>query len=67
MNDIAVQWIVVGAIVALCVWRIIESVRARRKSGGCSCGCGGSAGNSAKECRKPTGCDGCPLSGRCEK
>ncbi len=69
MSETAIQWIVVGVIVALCVWRAVGSVTARRKGLGCSCGSGRKNGAADESCsgRKPSGCDGCPLSDRCDK
>ncbi|MCI9043690.1 MAG: hypothetical protein HFJ93_07415 [Muribaculaceae bacterium] len=66
MSDLTIQWIVVGAVVALCVWRAVGSVMARRRKGGGGCGCGGGS-TSGHDCSKESGCDGCPLSRNCRK
>ncbi len=42
--ETALQWIVVGAVTGLCVWRLIEWImRPKRLSGGCEHGCSGCA------------------------
>lgn len=40
--DNLLQWIAVGVVVALCLWRLIEwLMRPKRLSGGCETGCSG--------------------------
>lgn len=58
MSDMTIQWIVVGAVIALCIWRVIGSVRRnrRRKRNG-----GASAGSCC------SGCAGCPIADNCKK
>lgn len=56
MSDMTIQWIVVGAVLAMCVWRIIGSLRRRRraKGDGC-CGC------------SPKECEGCEVARKCRQ
>ena len=66
MSDLTIQWIVVGAVVALCVWRAVGSVMARRRKGGGGWGCGG-GDTSGHDCSKEAGCGGCPVARNCRK
>lgn len=53
--DSWLQWIVVGAVVALCIRRLLEwLLRHKRKSGECETGCNGCsiAGNCALKSQK---------------
>lgn len=68
MDEMTIQWIVVGIVLALCLWRIISSVNARRRarragcarSQGSSCSCGSQATHAPSN-----PCSACPLSPSC--